>query len=304
LSFAAEGVRVIRHASNRGAAAARNTGARAAKGEWLLFVDSDIQVDPGAPERIRETLESHPEIALTFGVYSEDPPHSSWLSAYKNSYWRHKFLVLPSHTANLNTALMAVRRDAFEAVGMFNEETIIGEDRELGQAMGRRGYRTHLDKRLEGRHGKTFDLRSLLEEHFSSAVNATLVMLATPVEIRSEDGEVLGASTAYLASIAAAAAGTLALGIGWLTSSPPLLWISAALGMSFLVLTVPFLRACAASRGVSFALVSFGLSYVEAIVAAAGVLLAAVRYFLLGNPKRDFRLSGSRRTPSGTAGRS
>jgi GT2 family glycosyltransferase len=39
---------VARHRHNRGAAAARNTGALVAAGHWLLFVDDDVSPEPGA----------------------------------------------------------------------------------------------------------------------------------------------------------------------------------------------------------------------------------------------------------------
>lgn len=40
--------RVLHHDSRRGPAAARNTAIRAARGEWLLWVDSDDELAPGA----------------------------------------------------------------------------------------------------------------------------------------------------------------------------------------------------------------------------------------------------------------
>src|SRR5688572_11024491 len=38
--------RVVRHERNRGAQAARNSGARAAQGKWLTFLDSDDKLLP------------------------------------------------------------------------------------------------------------------------------------------------------------------------------------------------------------------------------------------------------------------
>lgn len=44
-------VRIIRHARNRGAAAARNTGLAASTGEWIAFLDSDDEWPSGSFEQ-------------------------------------------------------------------------------------------------------------------------------------------------------------------------------------------------------------------------------------------------------------
>src|SRR2546421_12955356 len=48
-----ERVRVIRHPSSRGVAAARNSAIAAARGEWLAFLDDD---DLWAPHKLRIQL--------------------------------------------------------------------------------------------------------------------------------------------------------------------------------------------------------------------------------------------------------
>src|SRR4051794_7763476 len=45
-TFVRDNLRLIRHAENRGAAAARNTGVRAATGDVMVFVDADDVIPP------------------------------------------------------------------------------------------------------------------------------------------------------------------------------------------------------------------------------------------------------------------
>ncbi len=55
----------ITHTHNQGLAAARNTGIDAAKGQYLLFLDSDDWFLPGVLEKLTAYLKSHePELAL------------------------------------------------------------------------------------------------------------------------------------------------------------------------------------------------------------------------------------------------
>jgi glycosyltransferase involved in cell wall biosynthesis len=62
-----EGLR-IRYLSVRhgGAPAARNAGARQARGEYLLFADADLILRPDMLEQLRTALERHPEAAYAY----------------------------------------------------------------------------------------------------------------------------------------------------------------------------------------------------------------------------------------------
>jgi glycosyltransferase involved in cell wall biosynthesis len=52
-------VRLVRHSQNAGAAAARNTAAAAARGDWLAFLDSDDAWLPSKLSRQIEAMQSH-----------------------------------------------------------------------------------------------------------------------------------------------------------------------------------------------------------------------------------------------------
>ncbi|MCZ6771476.1 MAG: glycosyltransferase, partial [Proteobacteria bacterium] len=56
--------RVIRHEARRGAAAARNTGCRAARGDLIAFLDSDDEWSPNKLERQIQLFDNQPEIEL------------------------------------------------------------------------------------------------------------------------------------------------------------------------------------------------------------------------------------------------
>ncbi len=60
-------LRVIRHATNQFAAAARNSGMRAATGEYIAFLDSDDTWLPDKLERQVALLESEPDAGICFG---------------------------------------------------------------------------------------------------------------------------------------------------------------------------------------------------------------------------------------------
>ena len=74
-AFAAEipGFQAI-HRKNGGLAAARNTGLKAAAGEWVLFLDSDDAMAPGLLAALRTALAEHPGYDWFIGKHREWQP--------------------------------------------------------------------------------------------------------------------------------------------------------------------------------------------------------------------------------------
>jgi GT2 family glycosyltransferase len=159
------GARILRLADNVGPAAARNHGARHARGEILVFVDADVVVAPGALERVVQVLRSRRDVAAVFGSYDADPAADGIVSRYKNLL--HHFV---HQEGNVEASTFwagcgAIRRAAFEAVGGFDEKRFRHpsiEDIDLGYRLRRAGYRILLDTGLQATHLKRWTFRSLL----------------------------------------------------------------------------------------------------------------------------------------------
>lgn len=59
----------IVHQQNQGAPAARNRGAKEAKGEYIIFCDADIEMKPDCLEKMLHILEVHPKAAYTYSSF-------------------------------------------------------------------------------------------------------------------------------------------------------------------------------------------------------------------------------------------
>jgi glycosyltransferase involved in cell wall biosynthesis len=119
--------------ARRGAAAARNTGVRAARGEFLAFCDADDVVRPGWVASMLVALHDAELVAgvFDFGTLEGDPGSSP----------------VPAATRQLGflpfglSANLAVRREVFEAVHGFDEDLSPEEDVDLCWRLQLAGYR-------------------------------------------------------------------------------------------------------------------------------------------------------------------
>ena len=80
------GLKVI-HRENGGLAAARNTGLKAATGDWLLFLDSDDAMAPDLLAQLRGALAAHPDCDWFIGKHLKRAGHwSVWKYCIRRSF--------------------------------------------------------------------------------------------------------------------------------------------------------------------------------------------------------------------------
>lgn len=175
------GARVLETGGRRGPGRARNVGAAAAKGRYLLFLDADCEVEPGTLAALAAALEADPALAAAFGSYDDQPAETGFLSQYKNlqHHWVHQ--QGRAEASTFWAGCGAVRRDAFVEVGGFDVGRYTRpsiEDIELGYRLRAAGHRIRLVKRVRVKHHKSWSLAKLVStDLFDRAVPWTELML-------------------------------------------------------------------------------------------------------------------------------
>jgi glycosyltransferase involved in cell wall biosynthesis len=126
------GARVIRHSRNRGAAAARNTGIRAARWPWIALLDSDDEWLPHLLAELWPLRDDHVLVAgaaLGCGSDPADDRLVSWWSPTVRTLDTPASLVYPENYISASGVLVE-RRGVLEAGG-YREDLRYAEDLDL-----------------------------------------------------------------------------------------------------------------------------------------------------------------------------
>jgi len=271
---AALGARVLEIAGPSGPAVARNRGAALARGDVLVFVDSDVVVARDALSRIAARFSASSHVQAVFGTYDDVPGAANFISQYKNL--AHAFVHRSSHTVATTfwSGLGAIRTRAFWAVGGFDERfpRPCIEDIDLGYRLHEAGFAIRLDHELRGCHLKRWTFRSLVSSDVLDRGIPWTQLILRAGRVHND----LNLKSAYRVSVAMAYALPLVLGLAilhpaWLVAAVPVVAALYALNKRFYAFFVT-------TRGWGFALRLLPLHYLYHLYNGVSFAIGAAIY--------------------------
>lgn len=260
----AAGVGVISHPVGLGAAAARNRGAREAGAAILFFVDADIVVHADVRQRLLDFFRTQPGVDAVFGSYDDKPACRKVTSQYRNLLHHYVHCQGPERPRSFWTGCGAVRAEAFDRIGGFDERQRMMEDVEFGIRLTDAGGVVALYSRLRCKHLKSWSLAGMVRaDVFDRAVPWARLMLFRTGLTRELNLDREHRFSALLTIL-------MGLGVALSPVAPPALALTAASGAAFLAVNRGFLRLVLRCAGRKAALAAFPLHMLHYACALTG----------------------------------
>lgn len=158
--FSEKGVRNIIE-TNQGLSHARNRGAAEAKGEWLIYLDDDILLDPGMLDRCLKWCDDQKIVAFGGAFspwYHYGEPH--WFKKeYASINLKYDRVTELKGEEFLTGCVFALRKDSLSDVGGFDQNlgmrgNIVGygEETEVQRLLRQKGKKIIFDPSIHVRH--------------------------------------------------------------------------------------------------------------------------------------------------------
>lgn len=276
------GARVLQTTGRRGPGAARNLGARAARGRYLLFLDADCEVHPDTLERAAAVLRADPELDALFGSYDDDPAAPGLVSQFKNLFHHFVHQLHEGPAVTFWAGCGAFRRLSFLRLGGFDEQRYSRpsiEDIELGYRLTAAGGRIRLSPTIQVRHHKRWTLLGLLRtDILDRGIPWTRLLFERGHRSRELNHQLGGRLSALLAPLMLASLATAPL-------EPRALWLAAASFAALLILNRRLCSFLLARRGLLFLLRSLPLLVLYHAYCALSFGIGVLRYSLAASPE-------------------
>ncbi len=132
---------VFRLPVNRGPAAARNLAAKKARGQVLVFLDSDVEVYPDTLGNIAKKFVADPDLTALTGVWDKEQKSQDFFPQFKAirdwSYWTNE-RDRDGYYYLFSTRIAAIKKEVFVRLGGFNPDFRQMEDVEITYRIARR----------------------------------------------------------------------------------------------------------------------------------------------------------------------
>jgi GT2 family glycosyltransferase len=159
------GVKILSTERRMGPSFARNLAARAATGNVLFFLDSDVCVNADTLLQISRCFEADPQLDAIMGSYDNDPAAQDFISQYRNLMHSYVHQTGAELASTFWSGCGAIRRNIFLEHSGFNESygRPAIEDIELGYRLIRGGCKIVLDRTIQVTHLKRWTFWSLVK---------------------------------------------------------------------------------------------------------------------------------------------
>jgi GT2 family glycosyltransferase len=154
---------------NAGPGTARNTGARRARGQYLVFLDDDCFPEPGWLGALAARLEEGRLEAVAGKTVNGCPDNLYDCASHLLTYHQYdRYKNQPADVQFLSTNNLAMPAELFRAAGGFSPNLMLAyEDREFCDRWLRLGYRLNYAPEAVVRHCRSMTLRSFGRQHWN-----------------------------------------------------------------------------------------------------------------------------------------
>lgn len=160
------GARLFATDKRLGPAAARNIGAKIARGRYLFFIDADCEAHADTLANAAQFIEEHAPVDAIFGSYDDSPAAPNFVAQYKNLFHHYVHQNGNEEASTFWTGCGAIRRSCFLKLGGFDVQRYPRpsvEDIDLGYRLKQVGGKIRLAKNVQVKHLKRWTFSSLVK---------------------------------------------------------------------------------------------------------------------------------------------
>lgn len=271
--------KIIELDENKGPAFARNTGANAASGNILFFLDSDCVVKKNALFNIDKIFKNE-ETNVIQGIYSHEPNYKSVSTQYQQSFYNYfAWQKELSHTDNLISMCFAIKKNIFIECKGFNTniKNATAEDDEFGYTLTNNGYKILILRELNVDHRVEYNLTKFISRNFRMYVDIMKTFIRNKTYVNKMKQKNY---SNILIRIPILGLIILTLLMSFFTQNNMIIYIFLILNIIFLSLHLGFIKFIKKTKGSLKSCKIIPICYLDAFLMILGTIYGFIEYSL------------------------